>query len=299
MEPSPPPSSSHTCDSHLRHKSHSYGSHALQRVAVWEPDSPPPPNKQLLPWLVYIHGGAWRDPCITLYDFEPSIGHLSNDQIRGFASIDYRLSPHPDHPQDATSTPEDELRTARHPDHLVDVRSALRLLSTEHSLFADGYILVGHSAGATLALQQLLLLDDDMPSIPHPLAIIAIAGIYDLVGLNSRFQGQYTDFLSAAFGPSESDWREASPITHVSRWPSRAPPALTLAHSPQDALVDVDEMRNMAARLADNGVVDDVCLVPDLVGDHDAPWREGDQIAALVRRVLRRTTTEDHIAHQP
>ncbi|RCI08756.1 hypothetical protein L249_4889 [Ophiocordyceps polyrhachis-furcata BCC 54312] len=280
MEPSPPPSS-HTAG-HLRHKSHSYGPHALQRVAVWKPDSPPPPNKQL-PWLVYIHGGAWRDPCITLYDFEPSIGHLSNDQIGGFASVDYRLSPHPDYPQDATSTPEDELRMARHPDHLSDVRSGLRLLMTEYHLGADGYILVGHSAGATLALQHLLLPDDDRDrrSIPPPQAIIAIAGIYDIVGLNDRCQRQYTDFISAAFGPCESDWRAASPITHVSRWPSRAAPTLILAHSPQDELIDADEMRNMAARLAD-----DVCLVPDLVGDHDAPWREGVQIASLVRRVL-------------
>ncbi|PFH57136.1 hypothetical protein XA68_15476 [Ophiocordyceps unilateralis] len=272
-------------DHALRHTSHRYGSHALQRIGVWE-EPVAWRRDEAVPWVVFIHGGAWGDPRRTLYDFEPSIRHLREDGIRGFASIDYRLSPHPDYPQDPTTTAESELRDARHPLHLRDVRAGLRLLLTEYSLITDhGYVLVGHSAGATLALQLLLLIqDENEDDVPPPLAVVAIAGIYDLVGLNDRFTGQYTDFMTAAFGPSQDVWRAASPIHHVASWPTRIP--LILAHSPDDDLVDATELRNMAVRLADAGV--DVGLVSDLVGDHDAPWREGLQVVDLVRRALER-----------
>jgi hypothetical protein len=108
-------------------------------------------------WVIYIHGGAWRDPNITYESFIPTIKHLVNRTtpmpIAGFASIDYRLSAHPDFPQDA-DTPPEARREARHPDHIEDVCSALIYLICNHDIGFD-YLLVGHSVGATLAFQVI------------------------------------------------------------------------------------------------------------------------------------------------
>ncbi|PHH69907.1 hypothetical protein CDD80_6377 [Ophiocordyceps camponoti-rufipedis] len=269
----------------MRHTSHRYGPHALQRVGVWEPVSR---RDEAGPWIVYIHGGAWRDPRNTLYDFEPTINILRNDAVRGFASIDYRLSRHPDFPQDPAVTPEAELRTALHPQHMNDVRAALKMLLSDDNAIInaeDGYLLVGHSAGATLALQVLMSNDERNIIIPPPRAVVAIAGIYDLIGLNRRFNDQYSAFISGAFGPDQQVWRDASPLHLLAGWRPQENLALTLAQSPQDELIDVTELRNMAGQLKEAGI-ENVCIVPDLAGDHDAPWREGQQVADLVRRTL-------------
>src|SRR5205814_2005033 len=128
----------------------------------------------------YIHGGAWRDPRVSHEAFTPSIDHIlstppttehkdgSNNikntgAIAGFASIDYRLSPHPEFPQDRATTPASQYRGARHPDHLDDVRSALLYLQRRYG-FGDKYVLVGHSAGGALAFQLLAT----SPSPPPP-----------------------------------------------------------------------------------------------------------------------------------
>ncbi|KAM4056085.1 alpha/beta hydrolase fold domain-containing protein [Hirsutella rhossiliensis] len=269
-----------------------YGSHVLQRVGVWQHKAPAP---QHAPWIVFIHGGAWRDPRNTLDDFAPSIAHLLGAPIRApiraFASIDYRLSPSDAYPQHPADTPEPERRTARHPDHVADVAAALRLLAAEHRLADDGYVLVGHSAGATLALQLLMGGHDGGPPVPLPAAIVAISGIYDLVGINARRAGSYAAFISAAFGP-EGDgdgWRAASPAcfsgSFRDRWPGNNRLAL-LAHSPDDSLVDAAETDAMAAKLAADGV--DVSVVKDLTGEHNFVWQDGEQVARLVGQVLAR-----------
>ena len=246
----------------------------------------------------FIHGGAWRDPRNTLQNFMPSMRQMLSSRdiaqsaIRGFASIDYRLSPSADFPQDPAETPGSELRQARHPDQVLDVRAALKLLEAEYQLSND-YVLVGHSAGATLAYQILMgeaaLAGQRMPqTIPLPAAVIGIAGIYDLVGLNDRFGGNYAGFISATFGTDQKAWQRASPAFFAAsfkeKWPGS--PYSLLAYSAEDTLVDSVEADVMAAKLTSDGV--DLSVIRDLTGDHDFVWQDGSQVARLVAQVLER-----------
>ncbi|KAL1861498.1 hypothetical protein VTK73DRAFT_7072 [Phialemonium thermophilum] len=239
----------------LEYTQYRYGSeNELQRLGVWrfpgddlgELSSTTRPDKY---WIVYIHGGAWRDPRIDHSSIIPTIDVLLGGgttwppfhRISGFASLDYRLSSHPDFPQaeDGHSVPAFSLRAARHPDHVLDVRAGLallrRVLSSESG--EDPRILLyGHSCGATLALQVLMGRDalrsaggdkadptvqneDGKDEVPLPVAVVGFEGIYDLPGLNGRFSDAYRGFMSAAFGTDESVWAAASPALY--QWRDR------------------------------------------------------------------------------
>ncbi|KOS19621.1 Kynurenine formamidase [Escovopsis weberi] len=278
----------------LEHTVLQYGDHALQRIGIWQHPQAELSSDPSCPWIVFIHGGGWRDPRNSLYDFVPSIKHVLSSTttstppppIRGFASIDYRLSPHPLFPQDPAATPPAELRAAKHPDHLDDVRSAIALLASRYRV--GTYILIGHSAGATLAYQPFMA-PDAAPHIPTPVpaGIIGIAGVYDLTGLCARKDG-YEGFIGGAFG-DRAAWDAASPAkfrgsfagalaggAHVS----------VLAASPADSLVDMPELEAMLEKLRGDGV--DVVAVRDLTGEHDQIWQEGTQVANLVIDMLNR-----------
>lgn len=126
-------------------------------------------------WIIFIHGGAWRDPSIDATSFVPTCKHLVTSPlytniipyISGFASLNYRLSPHSDYPeelQQTTGTPQLELPTTpsspvQHPDHLHDILTGIATLQSRFK-FNDRYILVGHSCGATLALQTIMHLPE-------------------------------------------------------------------------------------------------------------------------------------------
>ncbi|KAI9737269.1 MAG: hypothetical protein M1818_005802 [Claussenomyces sp. TS43310] len=234
---------------------HHYGSHDLQTLSVWHlptPTTSEPKDERY--WIIFIHGGAWRDPAITSASFEPTLRHLlasptTAAHTRGLASLNYRLSAHPAHPQDPAQTPRHALRNATHPAHIRDVRAALSFLQRRHGLGAR-YLLVGHSCGATLALQSVMdpsrLFgegegegegegdgdgDGDGPPradaaaaevvgqgaadglLVPPAAIVGIAGIYDLRLLrdNHARVPVYAAFLTAAFGPRERVWDRVSP----------------------------------------------------------------------------------------
>lgn len=242
----------------------------------------------------FIHGGAWRTPTNTEEDFLPSVKYIvssadvSNSAIRGFASIDYRLSPHPDFPQDP-ETPESELRVAQHPDHINDIWAALKLLATDYQLSND-YILMGHSAGAFLAHQLLMgpgALNGQAPpsEVSLPAAIIGISGIYELNGLNERHDG-YTGFIEGAFGANRDDWNKVSPSEYHGNYREKwaCGRLLLLAWSPEDSLVDEPEIDVMNTKLVNDGV--NVSLVKDLTGDHNDVWEQGSQICRLVAIVL-------------
>ncbi|KAI1438717.1 alpha/beta-hydrolase [Xylaria sp. CBS 124048] len=297
----------------LKYTLHHYASqNTLQRLGVWEVDRG---NKY---WIVYIHGGAWRDPRITHGTFVPSIDQIltttpadTDGTIAGFASIDYRLGPHPDFPQDPATTPAAEYRGARHPDHLDDVRSALAFLQRTYG-FASNYLLVGHSAGAALAFQLLATsppaatagVGMPLPALPAlPAAIIGFGGLYDFTGINRRFGEAYESFFSGAFGDGPSAWDRAAPIkfsgSYAETW--AAGKLVVLGSSPEDTLVDEPEAENMARRLRDcdgfvaeerdgSGVQGEkrLLLLKDLRGDHNEVWRSGEHVARMVWIVLRK-----------
>ncbi|KAH7166159.1 Alpha/Beta hydrolase protein [Dactylonectria macrodidyma] len=273
----------------LTFEAHQYGQHNLQKLLVWRFANRPEQAPGY--WIIFIHGGAWRDPLRTADDFCASIESITassgDSEIKGFISLDYRLSPHPDYPQDPTSTQSSALRDAKHPDHIQDIWSGLEFVQKKYQ-FSDNYVLIGHSAGATLAYQLLMgesvLAERSRPEVSLPVAIIGISGIYDLAQINARHDGQYAGFIGGAF--DEARWKSASPAQFEASFKdSWASGKFTiLAWSPEDSLIDEPEIDDMASKLVLDGV--DVEVLKDLTDDHDCVWQEGKQVARLVTLAL-------------
>ncbi|KAH3673375.1 hypothetical protein WICMUC_003694 [Wickerhamomyces mucosus] len=119
---------------------HSYGDHDRQTFIEYLPFEGELDSR--IPRLVFIHGGAWRDPDNKDNDFDVFASIYFNKSIP-LSSIDYRLSPEIVKPQ-----------------HLKDIELAISKFSDSNNL---NYI--GHSVGVTLALdlikgnETLFLLD--------------------------------------------------------------------------------------------------------------------------------------------
>ncbi|KAH6622759.1 hypothetical protein F5144DRAFT_595051 [Chaetomium tenue] len=162
----------------------------LHTLDVWIPatsttTSTPPPASSLPPhnphnppnnhYLIYIHGGAWRDPTITSTSFTPTATNLllraqaaastptptptspgtepgtatrydgdsngdgdgdgSGGGFAGLISLNYRLSPHPAHPP--LNAGDAVARGVRHPGHVADVRAGLAFLGRLGILTGD------------------------------------------------------------------------------------------------------------------------------------------------------------------
>ena len=246
-------------------------------------------------WIVYIHGGAWRDPAIDATSFEPMQQRLLqskvNDQIAGCASINYRLSSYPSHPSNP-SDPSDPARNARHPDHINDVLTALLYLQNAYG-FRDRYVLVGHSCGATLALQVAVkrywgLQYESTYALEHnvkpPVAIVGLEGIYDVQAFdrNHRDQPIYKDFLDNAFG--SADWGVISPTSgrFGDSWPDGK--LVVIAHSSADELVEPEQAKLIQACLAAQGWQESdqrrVKFV-ELNSGHDEVWQTGEAAKAI------------------
>ncbi|KAH8664010.1 Alpha/Beta hydrolase protein [Xylariales sp. PMI_506] len=290
----------------LSHKIHKYGSHELQRAGAWELEDAQKPETGY--WVIYIHGGAWRDPRIANDSFIPTIDKIlaattpsgAKSKIAGFASVDYRLSPHPTFPQDPAVTPADEYRGALHPDHIRDVRSALRCLQDKYG-FGSRYVLLGHSAGATLALQLLMgsavLVGGkegkevqkegaDAVAVALPAAIIGMEGIYDLQGLVDRLGPEYAALFECAFGDS-STWAGVSPMKFTQsfreNW-GEARRLFLLGWGPDDELIDAPEISGMAEVLRRDGI--EPIVIEDVKGTHDGMWEDGQPFADVILHAL-------------
>ncbi|KAK3946453.1 Alpha/Beta hydrolase protein [Diplogelasinospora grovesii] len=278
---------------------------ALQAFDIWIPASstsssqqpskegsavdvvPPEPNS--IPggkgvWVVFLHGGAWRDPRVSSTSFSPTAGHIlrhihnrhQKEDVRlgGMISLNYRLSPHPDYPPNHPEYPGDG-RGAKHPDHIHDVLSGISFLqrllkpSPENE---DEFVLVGHSCGATLAFQALM--DSSRRGLPptqglvKPSVVVGVNGLYDLAGFikapTKGYEGlrdAYEKFVAGAFGEDESVWREVGPAsagnwlpewqtleggqrTEEGRKRVRKRKAV-LVQSKQDTLVPYDQLEKM------------------------------------------------------
>ncbi|KAI0123025.1 Alpha/Beta hydrolase protein [Xylariales sp. AK1849] len=280
--------------SSLTYKSHQYGKdNDLQKVGVWEVDSSR--TLQVGYWVIYVHGGAWRDPRIEHRSFTPTIDKIlalqdpSKSSIVGFASIDYRLSPHPTFPQDPTETPTKEYRNASHPDHINDVWSALGFLQKQYAS-SSSYVLIGHSAGATLALQLLMgstaLKGAAVPPGTNlPTAIIGMEGIYDLLGLVDRLGPPYAELFVGAFGDS-SNWSDASPMKFTQGFEAnwKGGKLAVLGWSLDDELIDKPEIEGMAKVLEQDGVK--TLVFESLQGTHDGMWEDGRVFAEIIIKTL-------------
>lgn len=244
-----------------------------------------PSTDRILPQNSYIHGGAWRDPTIKSDSFDNVAKILRTSPglpISGIASISYRLSAHPNHPQDEEKTPGNEYRNAKHPDHIRDVEAALAFLQNTYS-FGPRYILVGHSCGATLAFQavmgsvadhreqsfsgganddgggaqQVSMSPGPLPPklSAQPVAIVGVAGIYDLRRLQDAHRdiSAYREFIEGAFGNGVMLWDAVSPAQMGGSrgveggWKTGR--LVVLAHSKDDELIDEGQVEGMREAL--------------------------------------------------
>lgn len=278
--------------------------HILQTVAVTTlPESSHQDNSY---WVILIHGGAWRDPSQTSIGYltraasilttSPSYTITTLPRIAGLASIEYRLSPHPAHPQDPQTTDPRALRAAKHPDHLNDVQAALCFLQRKFG-FGERYILVGHSCGATLAFQSVMAglqerAEDEEKVVPSPMAILGVAGIYDLKLLRDTFFDVpvYQEIVKGAFGKDENLWDEVSPA--VVRGPSGVAGWETgrlavLAYSTEDELVDPSQWKAMRQALTGwetdhSEETSRRVEMLSLTGQHDEAWENGEELARAI-----------------
>lgn len=263
-------------------------------------------------WVIYLHGGAWRDPMVTSRSAVPAVRRLFSEEkyssalsnIAGIASVNYSLSPHPKYPPG--SVPDDATdrgnvvgsRTAVHPQHIHDVQAAISFL---HSVYnVAKYILVGHSCGATLAFHTIMPQAWKTPAsaeqpdgCPLPVAIGGIAGLYDLPTLvhapgkiHEPVAPIYRSFLIGAFGSDETIWRQLSPTSTcdpASTWPSGI--AIFLSASKDDTLVPYTQLEDMHARLQKHWPGKPL-LIDHFAGDHNDAHEYGYGVADTIVKLI-------------
>ena len=224
--------------------------------------------------------------------------------IAGFASLNYRLSAHPDYPQDAEKTSTYELRNAKHPDHIDDVLTAIGVLQKKYG-FGERYLLVGHSVGATMAFQ--VALSQDLPWNPTaaaetqrrvepPVALLGVEGIYDFPlivrTVPDEVRDKYLAPTQGAFGANESVWLAASPAEYSAESYARSwggGRRLTIvAHSRQDELVDWGQVRAIRKVFSQTVEGDRIKFeVLELKGKHHEVWEKGQELARAVAQAIR------------
>lgn len=287
----------------LTHTSTPYTPHPtrLQTLDIWLPTTLAPHGH----WLIYLHGGAWRDPTQDSLCAVPTLRALvtrhaslfTQGRIAGIASLNYRLSPYAMHPTDP-SAPGDADRNVVHPAHVEDVRDALAYLVREYSV--ERWIGVGHSCGATLLLQLSLVCKEEKGVRLGARGLVLLAGIYDVpVFLEehappkcpANIAAIYKDIVVGAFGEDERVWEEMSPVGVGKRelWGRR----VVLGYSAEDELVEAKQREVMLGRYVDEGWVRDgdgktekVVEVRDLKMGHDEVWEDGVQIADLIAEMV-------------
>ncbi|KAF2003321.1 hypothetical protein P154DRAFT_520275 [Amniculicola lignicola CBS 123094] len=215
-------------------------------------------------WIIYVHGGAWRDPEQTSRTVEPTLNHLNDlSKIAGIASINYRFSPYINHPT-SPSDPSDPDRNVTHPAHIQDVHAALLHLQDTYGVGhtasgSPGYpwIGVGHSCGATLLCQLASHIGlSDSPQkeakVAGPAALALFAGIYDIPLFYANHKdgawgSVYPEIVQGAFGPDTQTavkppyepWVPPSPISgkyERTEWPEGK--LVVMVHSDEDELVE-------------------------------------------------------------
>lgn len=231
-------------------------------------------------------------PAIQTLLSEPEQQDLLKDNVAAFASVSYRLSAHPSFPQDA-DTPASQLRNATHPDHITDVLSSIEFLQSRFH-FGNRYMLVGHSCGATLALQTIMnkyiIGPRSFPNFKSPEVIVGVAGIYDMRLLcDCHENAAYNDFTVGAFGSDEDAWDWLSPAKFQwfkESWPEAK--LLALISSKGDELVDEKQIEVMIDKSRDLSGTTKLEVIKDLQERHNDIWEKGTEMAFIIDTVLKR-----------
>jgi kynurenine formamidase len=173
----------------------------------------------------------------------------------------------------------------RHPDHLVDVSKALIFLEEEYGM-GSGFLLVGHSAGATLAFQ--IQEHCEGLDIPIPVGVLGVEGIYDIPKLVLDYKNipAYRKFVENAFGLDEVIWENASPTRSTTPAAWEKARAIVIAHSDEDELLNKMQADLMMNRLYQSTSCRDKSHFFPATGRHDEIWKEGHELARLIENTL-------------
>ncbi|KAK6335549.1 hypothetical protein TWF696_002320 [Orbilia brochopaga] len=235
-------------------------------------------------WIIFIHGGAWRDPANSKADATHllhALVHTPQNITLCGATLNYRLSPSEKAPDN----------NAHHPDHVADILAAITFLQHRYQ-FGRKYILVGHSAGATLALQSLRSIfngrniDSVIPGaegyLPGglPSAVVCAEGIYSLPDLVDEYPA-YASFVENAFGPPSQIWIDASPAC-LPGWKSEYDGRIVIVQSTEDELLSLRQATGFVRALEAEGVRVDVEIVG---GTHGEVYKRG-ELVLIVKKVL-------------
>lgn len=187
-----------------------FGPDEKQRLDVYRPKA-----GKNLPVVLYVHGGEWTKGDKAEVSYKPKF-FTENGVV--FVSTNYRLYP-----------------AAKFPAHAEDVAAAVRWV-VDHIADYGGdpkkVVLMGHSAGCHLV--TLVALDPQylgkVKLTPADLrGVVAWSGgAYDLAAKVAE-GGSYKEHIQNAFGPDESAWRAASPVTHA-KTAGSGPPFLFAAY---------------------------------------------------------------------
>ncbi|KAJ0168191.1 Kynurenine formamidase [Colletotrichum tanaceti] len=227
-------------------------------------------------WLVWIHGGFYRDLAQDSTGIHAAIASLEADgadvlatRVAGIASLNYRLSALPG--VQPNNTPPAERQDARWPDHLADAVAALKDLN-EHYPIGGKYVLSGHSVGAQIAFFAALEALDD-PSVPEPAAVLGISGIYDY----PRLHVTHPSYDSLVLNAMRQDQLVAASPARVDagKYAALGVEAFVLAHSRDDGLVPWDQLEAIEATLSGLPELGSKTRVVELQGAHNDIWRGG------------------------
>ncbi|KAK1996919.1 alpha/beta-hydrolase [Colletotrichum falcatum] len=265
-----------------------YGPNVLQTYDVYIPSASKNGSASADKcWLVWIHGGFYRDFAQNSTGVNAAIASLEadspavlKDQVAGVASLNYRLSALPG--VQPNNTPADELQNARWPDHASDVVAALKDLNERHPI--DGnYVLSGHSVGAQISFFAALETLRD-PAVPEPAAVLGISGIYDYPRLHATHPGYDYLVLNAM---REEQLGEASPaMVDAERYAALGSRVFVLAHSRDDRLVPWDQPEAMEATLESLLELGSRTHFIELQGAHNEIWKNGVALAKAFAETL-------------
>lgn len=239
-----------------------YGPREL-KADLYLPKSGPGP----FPAVVYVHGGGWRNGSKSAFS-----RHAAHMATRGYAGlcIEYRLS-----------------GEATFPAALHDVKAAVRYLRAQAASLRIDATRIGAAGGSAGGHLVALLAvspqrkdwegDGGNPGLSSAVqAVAAFNPAVDLVSFGQRLPGDASNsvaaFLGGPFASKPDLWKDATPITHVSK---HSPPFLFL-HGDADTTVPIAQSQKMLDTLKAAGVRAEILVAPGAAHGffNRPPWFE-------------------------
>lgn len=229
--------------------------------------------------VVFIHGGAWRDPNNTCEDFDKIVeywdGFNETQKSIKVYSIDYRLSQENGGP---------------FPGSLHDVLKALNEIKKTFGTNNDDIIMIGHSVGCTFMTQILEYKDIlkklgqekeassyDIPTIRK---VVFMDGIYNIKEMLNEYPA-YDFFVKEEFETVENGIKFCNSVG-TSSFPERYNDIeqIIILHSNQDELLSLKQPKKFIEWLENNNINVDKVIYGDF-GEHNNVY-QCEKVASLV-----------------